>query len=189
MDPTLWAQAAGFLERRETFRADYQTFVGKVSAYELDPPAPAGLPRQLVPAGAQRGPGAGSRASPCRVFGASRGWAGPSTARRTSMPAPPCEAGLRIAGGEKPMKIRPLFEPKLAVYISERQWHPSHTLKKRPDGRVELRMRRKELVRSVLSWMPDVRVLAPKSLRDRITLKLTDGLRRNTENEDGPNNC
>ena len=107
------------------------------------------------------------------------------------MPAPPCEAGLRIAGGEKPMKIRLLFEPKLAVYISERQWHPSHTLKKRPDGRVELRMEttgRKELVRSVLSWMPDVRVLAPKSLRDRITLKLTDGLRRNTENEDGPNN-
>jgi hypothetical protein len=36
------------------------------------------------------------------------------------------------------MKIRLLFEPKLAVYISERQWHPSQTLKKRPDGRVEL---------------------------------------------------
>jgi hypothetical protein len=48
---------------------------------------------------------------------------------------------------------------------------------------------RKELVRWVLSWMPDVRVLAPKSLRDRITLKLTDGLRRNTENEDGPTRC
>jgi predicted DNA-binding transcriptional regulator YafY len=97
-----------------------------------------------------------------------------------------------IAGGEKPRKIRLLFEPKLAVYISERQWHPSQTLKKRPDGRVELRMEttgRKELVRWVLSWMPDVRVLAPKSLRDRITLKLTDGLQRNTENEDGPNNC
>ncbi len=95
-----------------------------------------------------------------------------------------------IAGGEKPMKIWLLFEPKLAVYISERQWHPSQTLKKRPDGRVELRMEttgRKELGRWVLSWMPDVRVLAPRSLRDRITLKLTDGLRRNTENEDGPN--
>ena len=37
MDPALWAQAAGFLERRETFRADYQTFAGKVPAYELDP--------------------------------------------------------------------------------------------------------------------------------------------------------
>ena len=36
---------------------------------------------------------------------------------------------------------------------------------------------RKELVRWVLSWMPDVKVLAPKSLRDRIAEKLRDGLR------------
>ena len=87
------------------------------------------------------------------------------------------------------MKIRLLFEPKLAVYISERQWHPSQTLKKRPDGRVSCAWKRpggRNWYAGVLSWMPDVRVLAPKSLRDRITLKLTDGLRRNTENEDGP---
>jgi predicted DNA-binding transcriptional regulator YafY len=36
---------------------------------------------------------------------------------------------------------------------------------------------RKELVRWVLSWMPDVKVLAPKSLRDRIVDKLRDGRR------------
>jgi hypothetical protein len=36
---------------------------------------------------------------------------------------------------------------------------------------------RKELVRWVLSWMPDVKALAPKSLRDRIAGKLRDGLR------------
>jgi predicted DNA-binding transcriptional regulator YafY len=36
---------------------------------------------------------------------------------------------------------------------------------------------RKELVRWVMSWMPDVKVLAPKSLRDRIVDKLLDGLR------------
>ncbi|MDP8235701.1 MAG: WYL domain-containing protein [Candidatus Erginobacter occultus] len=36
---------------------------------------------------------------------------------------------------------------------------------------------RKELIRWVLSWMPDVKVLAPKSLRDRIAEKLRDGLR------------
>ena len=35
---------------------------------------------------------------------------------------------------------------------------------------------RKELVRWILSWMPDVKVLAPKSLRDRIVEKLRDGL-------------
>ncbi len=41
---------------------------------------------------------------------------------------------------------------------------------------------RKELVRWVLSWMPDVKVLAPKSLRDRIAEKLQAGLR---EHESG----
>ena len=87
VDPALSAQAAGFLERRETFRADNQTFAGKVSAYELGPLHPAGLPRQLVPAGAQRGQGPGRELRPV-AFSAHRGAGGPSTARRTSMPAP-----------------------------------------------------------------------------------------------------
>lgn len=85
-----------------------------------------------------------------------------------------------IVGGEKPIKVRLLFEPKLAVYITERQWHPSQEFRTRQDGCVEMRMEttgRKELVRWVLSWMPDVKVLAPKSLRDRIAEKLRDGLR------------
>jgi hypothetical protein len=42
-------------------------------------------------------------------------------------------------------------------------------------------------VRWVLSWMPDVRALATKSLRDRIAEKLKDGLLRQTKNENGPN--
>jgi len=33
-------------------------------------------------------------------------------------------------------------------------------------------------MKAVLSWMPDVRVLAPKSLKDRIAEKLRDGLAR-----------
>ena len=54
--------------------------------------------------------------------------------------------------------------------------------------RVELHMEtigRKELVRWVLTWMPEVRVLAPQSLRDRIALKLEEGLRRQTETRTG----
>jgi predicted DNA-binding transcriptional regulator YafY len=35
----------------------------------------------------------------------------------------------------------------------------------------------KELVRWVWSWMPDMKVVVPKSLRDRIAEKLQDGLR------------
>ncbi len=85
-----------------------------------------------------------------------------------------------IVGGEEPIKVRLLFAPKLAVYITERQWHPSQEFRTRTDGHVEMRLEttgRKELVRWVLSWMPDVKVLAPKSLRERITEKLRDGLR------------
>jgi predicted DNA-binding transcriptional regulator YafY len=37
IDPEVWAQLAGFIERREAVRADYQTFAGRVSAYELHP--------------------------------------------------------------------------------------------------------------------------------------------------------
>lgn len=83
-------------------------------------------------------------------------------------------------GGEEPIKLRLLFEPKLAVYITERQWHPSQVFRARADGRIEMRMEttgRNELVRWVLSWMPDVKVVAPKSLRDRIAKKLRDGIR------------
>ncbi|MBM4144230.1 MAG: WYL domain-containing protein, partial [Lentisphaerae bacterium] len=59
--------------------------------------------------------------------------------------------------------------------------HPSQEFRTRQDGRVEMWLEttgRKELVRWVLSWMPDVKVLAPKSLRDRIAEKLRDGLQR-----------
>ena len=88
-----------------------------------------------------------------------------------------------ITRGEKLLRVRLLFEPKLAVYIMEREWHPSQTFTRRADGRVEMRMEtsgRKELIRWVLSWMPDVRVLAPKSLKERIEEKLRDGLKRQT---------
>lgn len=71
-----------------------------------------------------------------------------------------------ITSGEKPIKVRLLFEPKLAVYVAEREWHPSQKLKHRADGRVEMRLEttgRKEFVRWVLSGIPDIKVLAPTS--------------------------
>ena len=91
-----------------------------------------------------------------------------------------------IVGGEKPIKARLLFEPKLSVYITEREWHPSQIFAERRDGRVEMRLEttgRKELIRWVLSWMPDVRVLAPKSLRERVEEKLRDGVVRQSGTE------
>ena len=37
IDPEVWAQVAGHIERREAMRADYQTFAGRVSRYGLHP--------------------------------------------------------------------------------------------------------------------------------------------------------
>ena len=85
-----------------------------------------------------------------------------------------------IIGGGKPVKVRLLFEPKLAVYITERQWHPSQEFHMRRDGCVLMRFEtsgRKQVIRWILSWMPDVEVLAPKSLRDCVCEKLEAGLR------------
>ena len=78
------------------------------------------------------------------------------------------------------MKVKLLFESKLAVYITERQWHPTQEFRARADGRIEMCLEttgRKELIRWILSWMPDVKVLAPEALRERIMDKLLGGLR------------
>ena len=72
------------------------------------------------------------------------------------------------------------LEPKLAVYITERQWHASQEFHMRRDGRVLMCFETtgsKQVIRWVLSWMPDVKVPAPKSLRDRVCEKLEAGLR------------
>jgi len=37
IDPEVWAQIAGFIERREEIRATYQTFDGRISDYTLRP--------------------------------------------------------------------------------------------------------------------------------------------------------
>lgn len=59
--------------------------------------------------------------------------------------------------------------------IEERIWHPTQNMKRRRDGSLEMNFETtewKELVRWILSWQPDVKVLLPKRLRDRIAFHL-----------------
>ena len=75
--------------------------------------------------------------------------------------------------------LRLLFSAHVATYIRERVWHPSQRLRERRDGSLEMRLEtsgHKELLRWVLSWVPDVEVLAPRSLRDRVREKLHEAL-------------
>jgi len=90
------------------------------------------------------------------------------------------QAGIRDRRWQNVLKIRLLFEPKSAVYIPEWQWHAIQKFRTRRDCRVEMRIEttgRKELIRWVLSWMPDVKTPAPNILQDRIVEKLRNGLR------------
>lgn len=97
------------------------------------------------------------------------------------------EAAFGIVRGEEVFKVRLLFSAKVATYIRERIWHASQEIVERRDGRVELRLRTagwKELVRWVLSWQPDCRVISPKRLRLRVEEKMREaasGKCRNSE--------
>lgn len=179
IDPEVWAKLASCVERCEAVRATYQTFDGRVSEYKLHPY------HLLAYHGNWYALALNTAKARVETFALSRFRCieamGQSFTRPAEFsPGTYARQAFGIVGGEKPIRVRLLFEPKLAVYITERQWHPSQEFRTRPDGRVEMRLEttgRKELVRWVLSWMPDVKVLAPKSLRDRIVDKLRDGLR------------
>ncbi|MCP5487246.1 MAG: WYL domain-containing protein [Verrucomicrobia bacterium] len=63
--------------------------------------------------------------------------------------------------------------------VENRVWHPDQTVRRRRDGSVDLAFTTsgwKELVRWVLSWQPDVKVLAPVRLRLRVEEKMREAL-------------
>ncbi len=190
VDPEVWAQIAGFIERREAIRCRYRRFDGRVSEYELHP-------YHLLAYHGNWYLMAWHVAKSCvatfalsrfdRIEAAGRAFARPADFN----PQEFARQSFGITGGETAMKVRLLFEPKLAVYITERQWHHSQKFHLRRDGRVEMRLEttgRKELVRWILSWMPDVKVLSPRSLRDRIQEKLRQGWQNQNEQNAMSNN-
>jgi predicted DNA-binding transcriptional regulator YafY len=85
-----------------------------------------------------------------------------------------------IVRGDKTMKVRLLFSRNVAAYIRERVWHSSQKMVERRNGGLEVRFETagwKELVRWVLSWQPDVKVLAPVKLKQRVLEKMKQGLK------------
>jgi predicted DNA-binding transcriptional regulator YafY len=86
---------------------------------------------------------------------------------------------MGISQADKPWNVRLLLAREVATYIRERVWHPSQRLRQHRDGSLELRLKtssRKELTRWVLSWVPHVRVLAPRQLRERVRQRMCQGL-------------
>ncbi|MBN2492508.1 MAG: WYL domain-containing protein [Planctomycetes bacterium] len=80
-----------------------------------------------------------------------------------------------IVRGDQPFRVRLHFSRNVAAYIRARVWHPTQRIVDKRDGSLELSFETagwKELVRWILSWQPDCRVLAPKRLRVRVDEKM-----------------
>lgn len=81
-----------------------------------------------------------------------------------------------ITGG-RPEAVELHFDARAADYVRERVWHESQGLEERPDGSVALRMSvapGPELQAWIKGFLPHVRVVAPKSLRDAIARDLDE---------------
>jgi predicted DNA-binding transcriptional regulator YafY len=181
LDPEKWITAAGHIERRELVRVRYRTFSGEnksrvvfpfhLVAYHGNWYVLACIPEKENPISL-----ALSRIAAMTPTGKTG-----NIPHGFDLPAY-MKSAFGISRGEKEIKVRLLFTRNVATYISERQWHPTQRVIHRKNGSVELRVTTrgwKELVRWILSWQPDVKVLAPIILRERVNEKLKMGLRMN----------
>jgi predicted DNA-binding transcriptional regulator YafY len=188
IDPEVWAQVAGHIERREAMRADYQSFAGRVSRYGLHPL------HLLAYHGNWYVLARNAEKSQIETFALSRfrgiEAAGSTFTRPADFDAQRyARQAFGITSGEKPIKVRLLFETETGGLCRRAGMAPEPEAQapSRWPGRDAAGDNRAEgTVRWLLSWIPDVKVLAPKSLRDRIVEKLQDGLQRQDE-ASGPN--
>lgn len=76
-----------------------------------------------------------------------------------------------ITGREQRPRVSITFEPEVAQYIVEREWHPSQKIETNVDGGgvIEFDVHvSQELVGWVLRWGPSVKVLAPPELVQKV---------------------
>jgi len=84
-----------------------------------------------------------------------------------------------VDGEEVTVKVR--FKPGVAEYITRKdKWHPSEIRKMLPDGSVELTFTVAgiyEIKKWIYSWIPNVEVIKPRSLRDLTKKELAQAVK------------
>jgi len=178
VDPHVWSLVAGAVDAGEAIGIRYEKFNGTMGDYDFEP-------YNLVAYhGNWYALGRHVRRRRVATFALSRIRSISKTGKRFKVPKSfdaqrELADGFGIMQGEKPFKLRVLFSPAVAGYVRERVWHHSQKIVQRKDGSIELRIETagwKQVVRWVLSWQPDCRVLSPKRLRLRIEEKMRQAL-------------
>lgn len=175
-DPKIWTAVLQSIERNEQIHITYCTFRGEEKAYRVDPYHLTAYHGDWYLVGwhhrrNKTATFAVSRIQSVSVSGAF--FSLPDTAEIQRHMA----EGFGITGGEDIMKVRLKFSASVAPYIAGRIWHPSQQMKPQKDGALELVIETrgwKELVRFILSWLPDVEVIEPWVLRERIREKVCE---------------
>ncbi len=174
----VWQAAGRAINQRERLRLEYQRFDGVSGGYVLEPYHLVAYHGNwyLLALNTVAGRIETFALSRCRsIEGTGQHFARPVDFDARNF----FKDAFGISQAEKPWKVRLLFAKEVATYIRERVWHSSQQLHERPDGRLEVRLEtsgRKELTRWILSWMPNVQVLAPRQLKERVKQRLRKGL-------------
>jgi len=177
-DPDMWSAVSVATDGRERVEMEYQKFDGTVKRYLLEPY------HLLAYHGNWYVIGKSMASGKIATFAISRIRELRATGEYFEVEAE-FDAAAHIASafgivrGEAPFRVRLRFSATVAAYIGERVWHPTQRIEEQPDGGVILELETagwKELVRWILSWQPDVQVLEPARLRERIREKLAQGL-------------
>lgn len=159
---------------RRTLRIRYRTGrTGTVATRDLDPY------RVWYRRGGLYVVGLDHRSEEVRTFAVDRIRRAEPTSRRFQVPSS-FDFDAYIGGSfgviaEPATTVRILFEPGWATYVEEHTWHPSQSLERRRDGRLELRMEvggTAELRSWVLSFGSGAEVLEPEALRRQVVSEL-----------------
>lgn len=178
-DPETWKKVAQGVERREALEVRYQRFDGEERTHVLEPYHLISYHGNWYALARDREKDRLATFAVSRIREI-RGTGGFFEVPKGFHIKDHLDKAFGIVRGGEVMDVRLLFSKQVAAYIRERVWHPSQKMLERRDGRLELRLKTagwKELVRWILSWQPDVKVLAPAALRKRIRQKLHEGLR------------
>src|SRR5438067_13563326 len=90
-------------------------------------------------------------------------------------------AGYGIFAGRKVQWATLKFTPEAARWVSAQSWHPQQRSRTEQDGAYVLELpyaEMPELVMEILKFGPDVEVLAPAELRERVAQSLAQAARR-----------
>jgi len=181
VEPDVWQRAGRAINQRECLRLCYQRFDGITRDYAVEPYHLVAYHGNwyLLALNAAAGRLETFALSRCRSLVGT----GQHFPRATGFdPKAFFKDAFGISHADEPWKVRLLFAPEVATYIRERMWHPSQQMRQRRDGALELRLEtssRKELTRWILSWVPYVKVVAPRQLRQRVRERLQQGLIEN----------